>query len=114
MTMAQEQLRHHIYERYKLVWMLEHGHTLREYVGELKDYSNDLNDGGGAEAITPLNDVAVAWEYDSGFGNHECWVCYREFVDNEYRNVKYVEHLLKGDPDRAKVEPAYLEDVKEE
>ena len=48
------------YERYQLEWMIEHGHSLKEFVQGL-----DLVDRDG---IDSLEEAYAIWENDYGFG----------------------------------------------
>ena len=48
------------YERYQLEWMIEHGHSLKEFVQGL-----DLVDRDG---IDSLEEAYAIWENDDGFG----------------------------------------------
>lgn len=72
------------YKRYKLQWMLDHGHTLEEIFRELymiqKEY---LEDGESCPNIWML---LAQWEKDVGFGG-ECWACFDEWLENEGREV---------------------------
>ena len=62
------------YERYQLEWMIEHGHSLKEFVQGL-----DLVDRDG---IDSLEDVYAIWENDYGFGG-EVFSNEREFKEEE-------------------------------
>lgn len=73
------------YEKYKLDWMLRHGYTLTQLIGELAYYM--------AEANEDLETVFDVWEFDYGFGS-EIWVCFDEFVVNEYQDKQYMKQLL--------------------
>ena len=48
------------YERYQLEWMIDHGHSLKEFVQGL-----DLVDRDG---IDSLEEAYAIWENDYGFG----------------------------------------------
>ena len=86
------------YEKYKLDWMLHHGHTLEDMINSLSDCIEESN-----EDLIVVFDV---WESDYGFGS-EIWVCFDEFIDNEYQNKGYMWKLLNWQ-EYAK----YLEDLK--
>lgn len=62
------------YERYQLEWMIEHNHSLREFVQNL-----DLVDRDGLEG---LEDAYGFWTQDYGFGG-ECFACEAEWRDAE-------------------------------
>lgn len=88
------------YEKYKLDWMLNHGYTLDDLISVLSDCIE--------EAKEDLAVVFDVWESDYGFGS-EIWVCFDEFIDNEYQNSAYMWKLLNWEEyDR------YLEDMKNE
>lgn len=73
------------YEKYKLDWMLRHGYTLTQLIEELAYYMEEAND--------DLETVYDVWEYDYGFGS-EIWVCFDEFIVNEYQDKHYMKQLL--------------------
>jgi hypothetical protein len=73
------------YEKYKLDWMLRHGYTLTQLINELAYYMEEAND--------DLETVFDVWEFDYGFGS-EIWVCFDEFIVNEYQDKHYMKQLL--------------------
>ena len=91
------------YERFRLQWMLDHGRTLTELIGELQK----LRDEGDPEMS--LQDLFRDWEFGYGFGS-EIWPCFEEFLDVEYKmpegknpDVAYrgkltLDELMMGDP----------------
>lgn len=66
------------YERYQLEWMIEHGHSLKEFVQGL-----DLVDRDG---IDSLEDVYAIWENDYGFGG-EVFSNEREFKEEDLPEI---------------------------
>ena len=87
------------YEKYKLDWLLKHGYTLTDLINELDKMQEENPD----DSVSQLfND----WEYGFGFGS-EIWVCYKEFLDNEYLDMGYMRHLLNWEEYEK-----YQEDVK--
>ena len=86
------------YEKYKLDWMLRHGYTLADLVRELSDYMEEAN-----EDLVVVFDI---WESDYGFRS-EIWVCFDEFIDNEYQDKGYMKQLLTWEEYKK-----YEEDVK--
>lgn len=62
------------YERYQLEWMIEHGHSLKEFVQGL-----DLVD---LDGIDGLEDAYAIWEQDYGFGG-EIFSNEREFNEED-------------------------------
>ena len=75
------------YEEFRLRWMLDHGHTLPELIGELQKLREE-----GAPELS-LQSVFSDWEFRYGFGS-EIWPCYEEFLDCEYREMN--EHPQKS------------------
>ena len=74
------------YEKYKLDWLLRHGYTLTDLIAEL----DLIQESDPCESISQL---FTDWESDFGF-NSEIWVCYQEFLDNEYQDKGYMRQLL--------------------
>ena len=101
------------YERYQLEWMIEHGHSLKEFVQGL-----DLVDRDG---IDSLEDVYAIWENDYGFGG-EVFSNEREFKEEDLPEImRKPEHetemgriLKKGgalySPERGIVIASYLKE----
>jgi hypothetical protein len=74
------------YEKYKLHWMLSHGHTLKELMEEL-DFVQKYCAG---RTVSEMFDILVC---DSGL-NGEMWVCYEEFMECEFMDEEYMENIL--------------------
>lgn len=74
------------YEKYKLNWMLSHGHTLTDLITELENMIEE-------EPSTSLQSLFEDWEYGFGF-NSEIWASYEEFMDNEFWDDEYMCSLL--------------------
>ena len=64
------------YEQFKLKWMLEHGHTLKELIDELEELREE------SDPDETLQDIFDEWEFGYGFGS-EIWPCYEEYLDCE-------------------------------
>lgn len=64
------------YERFKLQWMLDHGHTLKELVQELERLREESDPDMSLEAIF------ADWEFGYGFGS-EIWPCFQEYLECE-------------------------------
>ena len=74
------------YEKYRLDWMLRHGHTLTE----LMEFLNVMQ----LDTPTAFAEILFAnWESDCGFGG-SLWACYDEFMQAEFLNAAYMETLL--------------------
>lgn len=74
------------YEKYKLDWMLHHGYTLTDLINELDQMQEENLD-------DSVSQLFIDWEYGFGFGS-EVWVCFDEFIDNEYQDKGYMKQLL--------------------
>lgn len=62
------------YERYQLEWMIEHGHSLKEFVQVLDRVDLD--------GIDSLEEAYAIWENDYGFGG-EVFSNEREFKEED-------------------------------
>lgn len=74
------------YEKYKLDWMISHGHTLEELVHELSIMQKE-------EDSTTVLSLYEDWEYEFGFGS-EIWACYDEFIECEFLDIDYIKNIL--------------------
>lgn len=72
-----------LYERYKLLWMLDQGITLQDAFSEWRDYCDPEN---GMDPGTSNEDAFNDWEYNSGFSG-SLYVCFDEFVNAEYSRL---------------------------
>ncbi len=63
------------YQKYQLQWMIDHGYSLDDLIGEMLAMQTDGNDGDVA-------DLYSEWEYSSGFGG-EIWACEAEWKECE-------------------------------
>ena len=70
-----------LYEKFRLQWMLDHGHTLSELVDELQKLCEE------EDPEMSLQSIFEEWEFGYGFGS-EIWPCFEEFLDCEYREMK--------------------------
>lgn len=73
------------YERFKLQWMLDHGHTLAELVRGLEQLREE------SDPDESLESIFADWEYGYGFGS-EIWPCFKEFLDCEYKEMEGITH----------------------
>ena len=87
------------YEKYRLDWMLKHGHTLTNLMDELDSMQEESDD--------TVSQLFIDWEYGFGFGS-EIWVCFDEFIDNEYQDRGYMQQLLNWEEFEK-----YEEDIKD-
>ena len=69
------------YEKFRLQWMLDHGHSLRELTEGLQSLQYD--DPEDSDRIsTPIQELFQEWEQDRGFGS-EIWPCEAEWTECE-------------------------------
>ena len=75
------------YAKYQLMWMLDHGHSLDDIYGILKEAEECC--------ITEEDFMSCAWDYfmERGFKG-EIFACYEEFLESEYMDVENMFHLL--------------------
>lgn len=73
------------YEKYKLDWMMRNGYSLSDLIRKVGEYMEESD-----EDIVCSFDM---WEYDCGFGG-EIWVCFDEFLENEYQDEEYMRSIL--------------------
>lgn len=66
------------YEKYKLMWMLAHGYSLKDLIKELQDALDE------SDEDLSLQSIFEDWEFGIGFGS-EIWPCYNEFLETEYK-----------------------------
>lgn len=66
------------YGRYQLQWMMGHGFSLHDLVGELASAQSDLEEATGANVS--VREAFAAWERDRGFSG-ELWACREEFAE---------------------------------
>jgi hypothetical protein len=77
------------YEKYKLHWMLSHGYTLVDLIKEMQLCVEVIDEEDNIDLGSIFND----WEFNYGFGS-EIWVCYEEFLENEYKDKEYMRAVL--------------------
>lgn len=70
-----------LYERYKLIWMLDHGITLRE---AFRDWSMYLSWNRRDADIKTPEEVFENWENDCGFSG-SLYPCFEEYLETEYQ-----------------------------
>lgn len=82
---------HKAYERYKLKWMLGHGHTLDELMKEL---DKQMDKPGVSRAESPSM-ALDQFKRDGGFSG-ELWPCEAEFRDYKAQDEQLMSELLSG------------------
>ena len=70
-----------LYERYKLIWMLDHGITLFDAFAEWRDYCDPAN---GFEGNKSSEAAFEDWEYTCGFSG-SLYPCFEEYLETEYQ-----------------------------
>lgn len=91
------------YEKYKLTWMLRQGFSLNDFIEGLTEQQNENNN---INEKRNLFSAYSDWEQDTGFGNGSIWVCFEEFLDNEYQDRTFMHSILTEGEFRT-----YLEDI---
>ena len=89
------------YELYKLNWEYDHNITAETKASLLKDYFGNLVDN---LADYTFSDYLEEFGYDG-----DLYVCYEEFLDNEYLEEDYICSLL----DNENLIAAYYQDINE-
>lgn len=74
------------YEKYRLDWMIAHGHSIIELMKELELMRQE-------DPERSLLSLFEDWEYGYGFSS-EVWACYDEFLETEYQDESYMKALL--------------------
>lgn len=70
-----------LYERYKLIWMIDHGITLFDAFAEWRDYCDPANGfDGGESSKSAFED----WEYNCGFSG-SLYPCFEEYLETDYQ-----------------------------
>ena len=78
------------YEKFQLKWMIDHDHSLRELMEELK--SLQYEDPEDSDRIsTPITELFQEFEADRGFGS-EIWPCEEEYEKGDKVN-RYLDEL---------------------
>ena len=88
-----EDFRRNVYERYRFFWLIEHDFTVEDLLNSVEMAYGTL---GALQSKRP-----EAWEYIEALEENgmfcfedEIWSSYRNFMQNEYRDRKYVERFL--------------------
>ena len=97
------------FEAYKLDWMISHGRSMQDYLCGLVEAdeearANDIYpEGGSFDIFKSLNDDFE----ERGFGPGTIWVCFDEFLDAEFKDTAYMDHLLGLMPDSKRLKEFY-------
>ena len=87
-------IRNMCYNLYVEDWKISHNVTRVTEMDYIKDYYQNIMFDSAYD-----NKTCTYYDYLSEFGyNGELYVCYDEFIDNEYQDVKYIEKLLQFYP----------------
>ena len=70
-----------LYERYKLIWMFDHGYTLFDAFSTWRRYCSDMD---SFNDLVSDQELFANWELDDGFSG-SLYVCFDEFVGAEYQ-----------------------------
>lgn len=63
------------YEKYQLLWMIDHGHSLSDLIEELQELSKIICE-------PSITQIYEQWKMEQGFGG-EIWACEREWEEFE-------------------------------
>ena len=97
------------YERFKLMWMLDHNFTLADLIHGIDDLRAESDPG------LSLETLFADWEFGYGFGS-QIWPCFEEFLECEYKEMGAActlnhnvngpkPELLQGAPDPQRHQP---------
>lgn len=75
------------YEKYKLMWMIDHGYTIEDLVHELDDARQNHH------PQASLTEVFDEWEMNSGFSG-AIWACENEWADCEAKMDNSVSRVI--------------------
>ena len=96
------------YETYQLDWMISHGWSIKDIKSTLLDGLVECVFNG---PITDENEMGVAFESaedffenSQGFGSGSIYVCMDEFLNAEFQNRTYMEHLISLMPNSKEME----------
>ena len=98
-----EMISKYAYELYKIDWKRSHEITAEVELKYIQDYYNGFEEKGEDEDYS-----FEEYLEEVGYGG-ECYVCYDEFLDNEYLDGEYMEELIKD----KKLIKLYHKDIKE-
>ena len=91
------------YEKYKLAWMMKQGISLKDLIEALAEQQReDSSIGENKNLLAAYKD----WDLDVGFGSGSIWVCFDEFLDNEYQDTQFMRSILTEEEFRT-----YLDDI---
>jgi hypothetical protein len=75
---------------YQLQWMSAHGYSISDIIDSMQEYVMDFDcDDYGHNIIGLFED----WNFNTAF-NGSSWVCYKEFLENEFLEINYVNMLI--------------------
>lgn len=94
--MTKQDFEQKCYDAYKLDWMISHGFSLRDYLEALiyeDEEARAANCYPEGDARDIFESLDASFEYETGFGG-SIWVCKGEFLEAEFLDPDYMEHLL--------------------
>lgn len=111
--MNKEQIMQKAYEKFKLLWCMQHGYTLKDVFCAVCDYNDvcdldadDMDDDRNAAQIQ--EDWFDTWEHECGFGS-EIYPCFNEFLETEFQDKNIRAQLLT--PEELKIFGEYSYEV---
>lgn len=83
-----------MYERFKLIWMLDHGFSVEDAFSEWRDFLDPAN---GCDTSLDSEELFDEWEMDNGFSG-ELYPSFYGFLESEYRAGD--DRLFENDHDK--------------
>ncbi len=102
--LKKEEFKKACYEAYQLDWMAKNGYSLRDVINELAEIWAEMEENGDPLKGDPLDRMETLFtefEYDRGFGSGSLYVCKNEFLDTEFQDPEYMDHLFNQMPNSA-------------
>lgn len=96
LNMSKEEFEKFCYEAYKLDWMIDHGCTIDEMLSIMKKIAVEMATNGTVDSdMNVAFDDIVSYFEERGF-NGELFVCFDEFLKNEYKSEPYMGNVLRN------------------
>lgn len=112
--MTKEMFENAVYEAYKLDWMLSHGLTMKDYLDALIEADMDAAVNGNYPEgdATSIYTSLAANVCERGFGSGLIWSCKSEFMETEFEDEYYMDHLLNTMPNSKDLRIFYTNNYK--
>lgn len=90
--MKKDQLLQKAYENFKLLWCMQHGHTLKDIFCSVCDWNTDNISDTDCSSVKTKEKWFNTWESES-IANSEIYPCFDDFLENEFKD-KSIRTLL--------------------